>query len=138
MSTELFLDFLGIRMDSRKVEGIKFTINLITPDNGEKFLIELSNATLSNVEGFLADDPDLSITISRSDLEAVMGGEKSLAAQIEDGTAKVEGDVGVLAQLGSAMVTFDPRFEIMPGTAGPKTPADLNDFEAGAPDVRGE
>ena len=138
MSTELFLDFLGIRMDSRKAEGLGFTINLITPDNGEKFLIELSSGTLSNVEGFLADDPDLSITINRSDLEAVMGGTKSLAAQIEDGTAKAEGDVGVLAQLGSAMVAFDPRFEIMPGTAGPKTPGDLNDFEAGVPDIRGE
>ncbi len=59
MSTELFLDFLGIRMDSRKTKGMAFTINLITPDNGEKFIIELSNATLTNVEGFLADDPDL-------------------------------------------------------------------------------
>ena len=57
MSTELFLNFLGIRMDSRKAEGMRFTINLITPDNGEKFLIELENATLTNIQGFLADNP---------------------------------------------------------------------------------
>ncbi len=31
-------------MDSRKAEGMRFAINLITPDNGEKFLIELENA----------------------------------------------------------------------------------------------
>ena len=37
MSTELFLNFLGIRMDSRKAEGMRFTINFITPDNDEKF-----------------------------------------------------------------------------------------------------
>ena len=43
MSTELFLDFIGIRMDSKKAEGMAFTMNLITPDNGEKFAIELSN-----------------------------------------------------------------------------------------------
>ncbi len=68
-----------------------FTINLITPDNGEKFLIiELSNATLTNVEGFLADDPDLSIIINRTDLEAVMGGTTPLMEMIENGTAKVE------------------------------------------------
>jgi alkyl sulfatase BDS1-like metallo-beta-lactamase superfamily hydrolase len=59
MSTELFLNFLGIRMDSRMAEGMRFTINLITPDNGEKFVIELENATLTNIEGFPADDPDL-------------------------------------------------------------------------------
>ena len=116
MSTELFLNFLGIRMDSRKAEGMRFTINLITPDNGEKFLIELENATLTNIQGFLADKPDLTLTINRSDLEQTMMGAKTLEAQIKDGTAKVQGDVGVLKKLASTMVDFDPRFEIMPGT----------------------
>ena len=116
MSTELFLNFLGIRMDSRKAEGMRFTINLITPDNGEKFLVELENATLTNIKGFLADKPDLTLTINRSDLEQTMMGAKTLDAQIADGTAKVEGDASILKQLASTMVDFDPRFEIMPGT----------------------
>ena len=116
MSTELFLNFLGIRMDSRKAEGMRFTINLITPDNGEKFLIELENATLTNIKGFLADKPDLTLTINRSDLEQTMMGAKTLEAQIADGTAKVEGDASILSKLASTMVDFDPRFEIMPGT----------------------
>ncbi|MGD9399381.1 MAG: alkyl sulfatase dimerization domain-containing protein [Methyloceanibacter sp.] len=118
MSTELFLNFLGIRMDSRKAEDLSFIMNLITPDNGEKFSIELSNATLTNIQGFLADDPDLTLTINRSDLEQTMMGAKTLEAQITDGTAKVDGDVEVLKQLAATMVDFDPRFEIMPGTKG--------------------
>ena len=116
MSTELFLNFLGIRMDSRKAEGMRFTINLITPDNGEKFLIELDNATLTNLEGFLADDPDLTLLINRTDLERTMIGEVELEKQIADGTAKVEGDVGVLKKLASTMVDFEPLFEVLPGT----------------------
>ena len=92
MSTELFLNFLGIRMDSRKAEGLRFTMNLITPDNGEKFIVELENATLTNIQGFLADKPDLTLTINRADLEQTMMGAKSLEDQIKDGTAKVEGD----------------------------------------------
>jgi alkyl sulfatase BDS1-like metallo-beta-lactamase superfamily hydrolase len=116
MSTELFLNFLGIRMDSRKAEGMRFTINLITPDNGEKFLIELENATLTNIQGFLADKPDLTLTINRTDLEQTMMGAKTLEAQIKDGTAKVSGNAGILKQLASTMIDFDPRFEIMPGT----------------------
>jgi len=116
MSTELFLNFLGIRMDSQKAEGLRFTINLITPDNGEKFLIELENATLTNIKGFLADAPDLTLTINRSDLEQTMTGAKTLEAQIKDGTAKVQGDAAVLQKLAATMVDFDPRFEIMPGT----------------------
>jgi len=116
MSTELFLNFLGIRMDSRKAEGMRFTINLITPDNGEKFLIEMENATLTNIAGFQAKSPNLTLTINRSDLERTMAGAKTLEAQIADGTAKVEGDAGILKQLASTFVDFDPRFEIMPGT----------------------
>ena len=116
MSTELFLNFLGIRMDSRKAEGMRFTINLITPDNGEKFLIEMENATLTNIAGFQAKSPNLTLTINRSDLEQTMAGAKTLEAQIADGTAKVEGDASILKQLASTFVDFDPRFEIMPGT----------------------
>ncbi len=116
MSTELFLNFLGIRMDSRKAEGMRFTINLVTPDNGETFIIEMENATLTNVSGFQAAAPDLTLTINRSDLEQTMMGAKTLEAQIAEGTATVQGDVGVLAQLAGTMVDFDPRFEIMPGT----------------------
>lgn len=117
MTTELFLNFLGIRMDSRKAEGLRFTINLVTPDNGEKFIIELDNATLTNIAGFQAVKPDLTLTINRSDLEQTMMGTKTLAAQIADGTAKVTGDVSILAKLAATMIDFDPRFEVMPGTA---------------------
>jgi alkyl sulfatase BDS1-like metallo-beta-lactamase superfamily hydrolase len=116
MSTELFLNFLAIRMDSRKAEGMRFTLNLITPDNKEKFIVELENATLTNIQGFQAEKPDLTLTINRTDLEQTMMGAKTLEAQIADGTAKVEGDVGILKQLAATMVDFDPRFEIMPGT----------------------
>jgi alkyl sulfatase BDS1-like metallo-beta-lactamase superfamily hydrolase len=129
MSTELFLDFIGIRMDSKEAEALDdFTINLITPDNGEKFAIELSNATFTNVEGFLHDDPDLSITINRSDLEIIMMGVKSFAASIEDGTAQAEGNIDLLAQLASTLVTFHMGFEILPGTAGPAGEVDLNPY----------
>ncbi|MFZ2091465.1 MAG: alkyl sulfatase dimerization domain-containing protein [Pseudolabrys sp.] len=116
MSTELFLNFLGIRMDSRKAEGMRFTINLITPDNGEKFIVELENATLTNIKGYQAEKANLTLTINRSDLEQTMMGTKMLEAQIADGTAKVQGDASILKQLASTMVDFDPRFEIMPGT----------------------
>ncbi len=116
MSTELFLNFLGIRMDSRKAEGMRFTMNLITPDNGEKFIVEMENATLTNIKGHLAQSPDLTLTINRSDLELTMMGVKTLDAQIAEGTAKIQGDAGVLKQLAATMVDFDPRFEIMPGT----------------------
>ncbi|MCA3556243.1 alkyl sulfatase dimerization domain-containing protein [Aestuariivirga sp.] len=134
MSTELFLNFLAIRMDSRKAEGLRFTMNLITPDNGEKFVVELQNATLTNIQGFLADKPDLTLTINRSDLEQTMMGAKTLEDQIKDGAAKVDGDVSILAKLAATMVDFDPRFEVLPGTkqVGPVAAVDPYEAVAGA------
>ncbi len=132
MSTSLFLDFLGIRMDSTKTKGMAFKINLVMPDNGEQFIIELSNETLTNIEGYQADDADLAITINRADLEQVMMGAKSLKAQIEDGTATTEGNLDVLDTLASTMVTFEIGFEILPGTAGRVEEKETNPFSIDA------
>ena len=140
MSTELFLDFIAIRMDSKKAEDLEFSINLITPDNGEKFAVEVNNATMTNVEGFLHENPDLTITIDRSDLENIMMGKKSFAASIEDGTAKTQGNVDVIAQLAQTLVTFEIGFEILPGTASKAVATDLNPYEVPTEtsNVRGE
>lgn len=116
MSTELFLNFLAIKMDSRRAEGFSFVMNLVTPDNGERFVVELSNATLTNIQGRHAEGADLTLTVNRSDLERVMGGDATLEDLLASGVAIVEGDVSILGQLAGLMVEFDPRFEIMPGT----------------------
>lgn len=65
MSTGLWLDFLGVRLDSNKADPIRAVIQLITPDNGEQYTIEISHGTLTNIEEFLADNADLTITINR-------------------------------------------------------------------------
>jgi alkyl sulfatase BDS1-like metallo-beta-lactamase superfamily hydrolase len=138
MTTDLFLDFIAIRMDSREAGDMEFTINLVTPDNGEKFVVELSDATLTNIEGYQADDADLTITINRSDLETVMMGKKSFAAQIEDGTAKAEGDRTILAKLGATLAIFTPNFEMVPGTKGQAPRQDLNPYEVGPLEMQHE
>ncbi len=96
MSTELFLNFLGIKMDSSRAEGLEFTMNLVTPDNGETFLIELSNATLNNLAGYQAEDADLTLTVNRADLETVMAGQSTFEALLADGRATFEGDISIL------------------------------------------
>lgn len=116
METGLWLDFLGIRLVSDRAAGKAFKINLMTPDNGEKYLIELSNSTLTNIEGYSSEDADLEITLNRSDLDLVMMGVKSLDELIAEGTAKTEGDRSIIGQLKSMMIHFELRFEILPGT----------------------
>jgi alkyl sulfatase BDS1-like metallo-beta-lactamase superfamily hydrolase len=135
MSTELFLNFLAIRMDSRRAEGLALVMNLVTPDNGEKFVVELSNATLTSIEGHQAENADLTLTVNRADLERVMGGAATFEALLAEGAARAEGDLAILGQLAALMVDFDPRFEIMPGTKARTEAAAADPFkgEIGAP-----
>jgi alkyl sulfatase BDS1-like metallo-beta-lactamase superfamily hydrolase len=130
MSTELWLDFLGIRLDSKKADGKEFKINLITPDNKEKFVVELSNGTLTNIQGFTVKDADLTITINRSDLEKTMMGAVSFDDQIKSGKAKLKGKRKPYEQLKTMLVQFDLGFEIMPGTGAVDLTKPKKPFEA--------
>jgi alkyl sulfatase BDS1-like metallo-beta-lactamase superfamily hydrolase len=129
MSTEMWLDFLGISMDPKKADGIAFTINLVTPDNGEKYLVELSNATLTNIKGQQAKNPDLTITLDRADLNSVMMGVSSFDDLIKAGKATFDGDRKPFDQLRGLMVAFTPDFEILPGSAPKTTAKALKPFE---------
>jgi alkyl sulfatase BDS1-like metallo-beta-lactamase superfamily hydrolase len=117
MSTEQWLDFLGISMDPKRAAGLRFTANLVTPDNGEKYAIELENATLTNIKGFLAAKPDLTITVNRADLDRVMMGVATFDQLADEGKARFDGDRTIIHKLRDLMVTFTPDFEILPGTA---------------------
>ncbi|MBW2706280.1 MAG: SCP2 sterol-binding domain-containing protein, partial [Deltaproteobacteria bacterium] len=133
MTTELWLEFLAIRLDSKKAEGNEFKINLVTPDNDEKFVVELSNATLTSIEGFQVKDADLTITINRSDLEQTMMGAVSFDEQIKSGKAKLKGNRQPYEQLKTILVHFDLGFEIMPGTGAKDLTPEQKEFEQEAP-----
>ncbi|MDR7004076.1 alkyl/aryl-sulfatase [Paraburkholderia strydomiana] len=130
MTTEQWLDYLAISMDSRKAEGMKFTINLVTPDTGEKFLIEMSNSTLTNIKGFQDPNANLTITLNRTDLNQVMMGSKSFEALEAEGKAQFGGDRRPFEQLRSTLVQFTPDFEVFPGTRNARaTPAATKPFQ---------
>ena len=117
--TGLLLDALAILVDSRKAEGLKFKFNLIHPDTDEKFVVEMSNATLTHIAGYQAKDVDLTIALNRSDMEDIMLGKTKLAELAKAGKAKLDGNAAVLQQLAAACEMFDPMFQIMAGTKPP-------------------
>ena len=133
MTTELWLDFLGVRLDSHKADIKNFKINLKTPDNGEQFVVELSNGTLTNIAGFQADDADLTVTINREDLVMTMMGAVSFDDQIKAGKATLEGNREVYEQLKTLLVHFDLGFEIMPGTGAQDLTPEQKPFQQEEP-----
>ena len=117
ITTSQWWDALAIRVDSVRADGLEFVINFETPDTGQQFVIELSGGTLTHIEGYRAAAADASISIDRSDLDIVITGQASLADQLQAGVATLRGDPLVLAELASILGTFNPAFEILPGTA---------------------
>ena len=117
MPTGFWLDFLGISMDPKRAEGMSLTINLVLPDIGEKYLIELGNATLTNIEGVQSLKPDLTLTLNRADLNRVMLGVASFDQLAQAGQARFDGDRTAIYKLRDLMVTFTPDFEFIPGSA---------------------
>ena len=116
MSTELWLEYLGISLDGSKVAGEQFILNLKTPDNGEQFVVELSHSTLTSIKGQQAKNADLTITLDRSALEGVMARKTSFDQLVKDGKATFEGNPKPFKVLMAAMTPFTTDFELLPGT----------------------
>jgi len=68
MTTEMYLDLMGIKVNSAKANGMNFKINIVVPDKKEKFAVEMRNATLTNMKGFLNPKADLTLTMNHSDI----------------------------------------------------------------------
>ena len=94
---------------------------IITPDLGETFVLELSNGALTNIKGQQAAKPDLTLTINRSDLDTVIIGRATFAEQIKGGKAQLVGDPTAFKKIMGMLDTFDPAFEILPGTKAPRS-----------------
>ncbi len=116
MSTDLWLDFLAVRLDSEKADGLQFTCNLVTPDNGETFVVEVSNGTMTSIQGVQAKKPDLTVTVNRTDLEQVMAGKATFDELITAGKARFVGDRTQFDRLRTLLVRFSPDFAMVPGT----------------------
>ena len=117
MATTQWWDAMATRVDSNLADEINFVINFSSPDTGQQFVIEMSGGTLTNIEGYRAQDADASIVLNRSDLETVIRGEATLAGQLQAGVGSIKpGNQQVLTQLASVLVEFDAGFEVMPGT----------------------
>ena len=117
MTTSQWWDSVAIRVDSARADGMDFTMNFLTPDTGQQFVVELSGGTLTNIEGFQAETPDVTVSIDRERLNEVIMGNTTLEELLQAGQGSVQGDAGVLAELSSVLVNFAPGFEILPGTA---------------------
>ncbi|WP_250461000.1 alkyl/aryl-sulfatase [Microbulbifer litoralis] len=105
MPTEMFFDFLGIRLNGPKAAGKNIVVNVSLPDVKENYSLVVENGVLNY--GPPVDNPPASVTINRSDLNDVIMGTASMKDKIKDGSAKVSGDKTQFDTLLSLLDSFE-------------------------------
>ncbi len=119
--TGMLLEGLAIAFDSAKAEqaGLKFVMNLEVPDTGEKFVVEVSNSTMTSIEGYTREDADATLVIPRMALLGFLGRKVTLEQLIAGGKATIKGNPAPLQALTTVVDVFPGTFQIMPGTVTP-------------------
>ncbi len=113
MSSELIFDFLGVRLNTDKALNQKLKINFVFPDRNERFLLELKNAHLNNIENIQDEQADLTVTINRTDLDLLLMKQQSFQQLVQSGAMKLDGNGKVLGQLLMMMDEFPFWFNIV-------------------------
>jgi len=112
MSTELFLDYLAVRLDGSRAGDRTITLALKLPDVDESWTLMVRNGALSHRRG-AASEADATVELDRTALDDVILGTAPIADQIAAGTAKVQGDEQALHDFIALLDDFDFWFAIV-------------------------
>jgi len=113
MTNELLFDFVALRLNHEKTDGMKAAISMVFTDLNEVWALELSNSVLNNTRGRVLKNPDLTLTLTRPAFLAMLLQGKKLPELVEAGMVKVQGDPRVMAGVFSNIVNFDPIFNVV-------------------------
>jgi alkyl sulfatase BDS1-like metallo-beta-lactamase superfamily hydrolase len=112
MSSELIFDYLGVRLNSELALGKTVTVNIVFPDKDEKFLLELKNAHLNNIEGIQSKNADVTVTMKRADLNLMLMKVKSFPELVKSGAIKFDGDINAFVSILQMLEEFPFGFNI--------------------------
>jgi alkyl sulfatase BDS1-like metallo-beta-lactamase superfamily hydrolase len=113
MTNELLFDFIALRLNHEKTDGMKAAISMIFSDSNEVWALELSNSVLNNTRGRVLKNPDVTITLTRPAFLAMLLQGKKLPELVQAGMVKVEGDPQSFGAVVANIMNFDPVFNIV-------------------------
>jgi len=113
MTLEMIFDFLAVRLDHQKVDGLTLGTQVNFTDSHETYALELSNAVLNNTRGRTLEHPDATLSLTRPAFFKMLLAKVPLAQLVEAGEAKVEGNPKALGAVLGNLETFDPLFNIV-------------------------
>ena len=113
MTLELLFDYIALRLNHQKSDGLKFGTNMVFTDLNETWALELSNSVLNNTKGRVLKNPDATVTLTRPVFLSMLLQGKKLPDLIQAGLVRVDGNINALAAVFANVETFDPFFRIV-------------------------
>ncbi|MEX0334824.1 alkyl/aryl-sulfatase [Vibrio tubiashii] len=112
MPPEMLFDYLAVRILPEKAAGKAFAINLNFTDLDEKYTLYVENSVLNHTRK-QNDDPDVTLTLTKSALDDVQLGNVTLEQAIANGDIVLDGDKGVFKDFVGMLDTFNFWFNIV-------------------------
>ncbi|MFM9615700.1 alkyl/aryl-sulfatase [Streptomyces niveiscabiei] len=116
LTAEQVFTSMAVRIDGpRAAEAGRLLLRWDFTDTGERWTLLLSNGALTPMPGDAprGEEPQVTLRLARTVLDAVLGGATTFADEIAGGRVAVEGDAGVLVTFGGLLVAPDPDFAIV-------------------------
>lgn len=113
MTPELIFDFLAVRLNHQKVDGLKLGIQINFTDSQETYALELSNAVLNNTKGRTLAAPQATLSLTRPVFLKMLLAKTPLPQLIQAGEARLDGDGKALGAIFANLEDFDPLFNIV-------------------------
>jgi alkyl sulfatase BDS1-like metallo-beta-lactamase superfamily hydrolase len=121
-----YFDYLGVRLNAERAEGISTVLNWLFTDTREKYALTLSNSALTYRAGRVSQEAHATLKLTRATLNTInlapnaqypqMTPEQAFDAAIASGAIQVAGDAQKARQLlgdGGLLDTFTTRFNIV-------------------------
>lgn len=113
MPVEMYLDYMGIRLNSKKSENKKIRINLNLTDKKQKYALEVENSVLIYTANKYIKDADATLNLTRRTFDALTLKQKNIMQAISDGDIKLDGSKDKVDEFMGLFDNFPPMFNIV-------------------------
>ena len=120
MALDMFVDYLGVRLNGPAANGKKLSINMDFTDTKEKYALTLDNSVLNYSGNRQAKDADCTVTLTRGELNDIILGRSKLPQLITAGTVKIAGNEKALQELLGLLDSFDIWFDVITANPPPR------------------
>jgi alkyl sulfatase BDS1-like metallo-beta-lactamase superfamily hydrolase len=112
MSVPMFLDYLAVLLRGPDAADKHLVFNVTFTDVGERYALEVRNGVLNYRADVATDNPDATLTTTKSSLDAIVLGDATLTDLLQDGTVNIEGDGTAFATFVELLDSFELWFNI--------------------------